>query len=162
MGASEEVVRWFLDHGADPNAYAKLYMLTPLSRAVQFAPMSIIQLLLDHGGDATKGELVCFACRRDIKDPNNLPLLNLLYERGAPIDIALFESFPNLLDVTMFHGTPLWSSCARGNIEVVRFLLEHGANPWKKLAISNDSPLDMARRSGHSEIVSMLLESSAR
>lgn len=155
-GASEKVVRWFLDNNADPNAYAKKYKVTPLSRAVQYAPLSIIKLLLDHGGSAKKGELIHFACRRPVGDPATLTILKLLYDRGAPIDNVLYGAYPELLDVSIFNGTPLWDSCGNGNTVAVRFLLDHGASPNSKPPSLVSSPLEEARKCGNLQIVKML------
>lgn len=160
-GASEKEVCWFLDHGADPNAFAGRYKTTPLSLAARWASVDIVQLLLDCGGSAEKGELIYFACSRS-EDSSTLALLTLLYDRGAPINNALFERYPDLIDTTSFTGSPLWNACSAGNITAVRFLLEHGASPSKKPFLTDDLPLDVAKKSGHPEIVNMLLGVSAR
>ncbi|KAJ9622154.1 hypothetical protein H2204_011661 [Knufia peltigerae] len=49
-GADEDIVRWFLNHDADPSVFATRYKVTPLSRAVQYAALKIVELLLDRGG----------------------------------------------------------------------------------------------------------------
>ncbi|OAG38051.1 hypothetical protein AYO21_07773 [Fonsecaea monophora] len=153
--ANEEVVRWFLDHGADSNAYAQRYKLTPLSRAIHFAPVNIIQLRLDHGGSAEKGELINSVCKRP-EDSNTLYLLRLLHEMGASISNALFDTDPGLSDVTKFEGTPMWISCTVGNITAVRYLVERGASPFEKAFFAQYLPLDAARKYGHWEIAKIL------
>jgi len=55
--------------------------------------------------------------------------------------------------------TPLWVACQNGQIEVVKFLLQNGADP----NISNNfgcTPLIIACFEGHFEICSLLLENS--
>ncbi|OAL36619.1 hypothetical protein AYO20_04235 [Fonsecaea nubica] len=153
--SNEEVVRWFLDHGADPNAYAGKYKLTPLSRAIQFAPVNIIQLLPDRGGSAEKGGVISFICKRP-EDSNTLYLLRLLHEMGASISNALFDTDPNLSDVTKFEGTPMRISCTTGNTTAVRYLVEHGASPFEKPFFAQCLLLDAARKYGHWEIAKIL------
>ena len=107
-----------------------------------------------------KGELVYIACKRSESPADTLELLSLLFEKGAPIDHALFESDPALIDTTQFTGPPLWISCGNGNAAAADFLLEHGASPYKQPFYAKDSLLDTARKSGHQEIVDMLLKVS--
>ena len=67
--------------------------------------------------------------------------------------------------------TPLIQAAGKGHLDVVRFLLEHGADP--SLTVYEDagglplrggprSPLSQARRGGHSQIVELLLANGAR
>lgn len=157
-GANEDIIRWFLDHGADPNAYSSLRAVTPLSRAVQFAPLTIVNLLFEYGGLADRGELLNFACKRKAEDRDTLRIIQLLLGKGAPVNNLLFEGKPDLYDVTMFNGTPLWNCCISGNTDAVRLLLQHGANPRKKPFVSEDFPIDVARNKGYQEIVGLLSE----
>ncbi|KAL8707408.1 MAG: hypothetical protein Q9220_007553 [cf. Caloplaca sp. 1 TL-2023] len=66
-------VHWFLEHGADPNAPALECDTTPLSFAVLEAPLSTVQLLFEHGGSATRGQLVWHAVHRE--DAESIPVL---------------------------------------------------------------------------------------
>ncbi|KAL2433779.1 hypothetical protein ABEF95_010613 [Exophiala dermatitidis] len=161
-GADEDVVRWFLAHGANPNAYATKYKTTPLSRAVQFAPPKIVQLLLDCGGSATTGELIWFACQRTAGDPDALKILELLYDRGALIDNVLFADFNELQDVSMFCGTPLWESIGKGDVARVQFLLNRGASLHAKKPGLDISPLEKARKCGNPELAKIVSQVPAK
>lgn len=44
----DDMVTWLLDHGADPNRQSAID-LTPLSYAVERAPISVIELMLTRG-----------------------------------------------------------------------------------------------------------------
>jgi ankyrin repeat protein len=55
----------------------------------------------------------------------------------------------SLINKTNIKGlTPLYVACQNGNEKVVRFLLENGANPFKKVTFNNnvDSSLEVAVR----------------
>ncbi|KIW81107.1 hypothetical protein Z517_04130 [Fonsecaea pedrosoi CBS 271.37] len=159
-GADEDVVRWFLVHGADPNAFATKYRVTPLSRAVQYAPLKIVQLLLDFGGSATTGELVWFACQRPAEDPDALTILKLLYNRGAPVDNVLFADFNDLRDVSISTGTPLWVSIGKGDVARVQFLLDRGASLLAKEPGLDLSPLEKARHCVNQEIAKIVSQAA--
>ncbi|KAL9030665.1 MAG: hypothetical protein Q9196_001231 [Gyalolechia fulgens] len=163
----EATVRWFLDHGADPNAPAGVFDTTPLSCAVQYAPLSIVKLLFEHGGSVAHGNLVCNAAVR--KDSEAIPILQLLVDGRAPTNEWYHESRPDLHGWVFASGgqTPLYLAAQAGCIENVKFLLDHGADPNKSCAplpthdINKERlPIDTARRGHHEEIVELLSEAS--
>ena len=94
MVCNESLVRWFLTHGADPNAPAGEWDVTPLSGAVAQAPLSIIEMLFDHGGSTAHGQLVNYASDRT--DPECVPILQFSVDRGAPVNNTLWEDCPDL------------------------------------------------------------------
>lgn len=61
------LTQWFLSRGADPNAQC-LLDITPLSAAVQYAPMSVLKLLFEHGGSIAFGQLLNYAAWRELDD----------------------------------------------------------------------------------------------
>lgn len=120
----ESLVRWFLDHGADPNAPAGLWDVTPLSYAVSSALLSTIKLLFDHGGSTARGQLAIYAAQRS--DPEAVPILRYLVDRGAAINDTWWENLQELEGFARTHlaATPLIYAVEAGNIDSVRFLLE--------------------------------------
>ena len=86
---NEEMTRWFLDHGANPNVESRINT-TPLSRAIHSAPMSIIKLLFDRGGPdcVNYGEILLCATYRDL--PDRIEVLEYLFTKGAQRDIKNF------------------------------------------------------------------------
>eukprot|EP00439_Symbiodinium_sp_Y106_P050617 s481_g6.t1 len=56
-------------------------------------------------------------------------------------------------------ATPLLEACRLGHVDMVRLLLEAGAN--KNLGLVNGTPLALASRQGHQEVVRVLLKASA-
>jgi ankyrin repeat protein len=55
--ADRDVVQWFLDNGADPDRRC-LIDKTALSYAVSYAPLDIIELLIEHVHRPQHGELL--------------------------------------------------------------------------------------------------------
>ncbi|OLP91898.1 Ultraviolet-B receptor UVR8 [Symbiodinium microadriaticum] len=64
-------------------------------------------------------------------------------------------------DCTDVGATPMFIAAGRGNLEVVRILLEHQADPDKAQIENRATPLLMAASKGHSEVVRLLLEANA-
>ena len=138
--------------------YAGVLPITPLSRAVQHASFNTVKLLFEHGGSATRGQLVYFTCLRRTDDPCTLPILRLLVEKGAPVNDLRYEDVPELRFQTVFEIYPLMCASSRGNVDAVRLLLENGADPRKKLLIGTSLPIDAARDQGFEEVVEVLSE----
>lgn len=161
----EATVRWFLAHGADPNAPAREWDVTPLSYAANRAPLSIVKLMFEHGGSAVIGQLVNYASDRD--DADGIPVLQLLVDHGAPTNEWLFENRPDLHHWSAAGGsqTGLYYAAEAGLIENVRFLLKHGADPRKRGIRMHTHegrlPIDIARTNKHEEIVQLLSEAAA-
>ena len=90
-----------LEHGADPDASGAGY--TAMHAALLTGNLTAVKALLEHDADP------------------NLPL-----QKGTPVrrfstDFALSRS--------LIGATPLWLAAKFGEVEMVRSLLDHGANP---------------------------------
>ncbi|KAL2275471.1 hypothetical protein FJTKL_02041 [Diaporthe vaccinii] len=81
----EEMTLWLVDHGADLNKQTYID-LTPMSYAVQFAPLALIEKLLDRGGDVHSGELLQHALDRAT---DTIEVLRMLINRGAPLEASM-------------------------------------------------------------------------
>ena len=129
----EVLVRWFLAHGSNPNTSAGLWDFTPLSCAVARAPLSIINLLSDHADSFCRGQLANHAAWRT--DPESVPILQYIFDRGAPINNSQWEDCEGLRDnwaKSVYGTTPLYNAASQGNVEIVKWLLEHGADRHKR------------------------------
>lgn len=62
---------------------------------------------------------------------------------------------------TAYQSTALSFACDRGHLQVVRLLLERGANPNVKDTFYNATPLSWAQSGKHYEIIALLLEKGA-
>jgi ankyrin repeat protein len=120
----------------------------PLMHAVlaEHADPLIVRLLIERGADVNvadkdqKWTALHFAAR-DQKEP----IVRALLEAGAKVD-----------PVDVFGNTPLWRavSNASPNLDVVKELLAHGADPFKK-SKSGVAPIDIARDMERSDLVAL-------
>lgn len=140
---------WLLDHEADPNRQCVID-LTPLSLAVESAPISVIHLILSRGGNVQKGQLLHHAIERQ---SDTIEVLKLLIEKGAPINATVHEDYPSwALFQFMGLGTPLHRASELGKVDVVRYLLSKGANQDIK-DTKGRIPLECAQMSNHLEVI---------
>lgn len=127
-------IRYFLDAGEDPNAVALGFGTTPLYNACQhgFASpensLAVVQLLLASGADPNK--------RIDYDSPISgrldRGLTALMFAATADVAQALLDAGASV-DATDEHGvTPLMRAAGRGGAEVVKLLIQRGANPNAK------------------------------
>ncbi len=133
-----EGLKAMLDNGADPDARRPEYVdkrypdgsggrYFTYENAMVYAAQEenpiYLQLLLDHGGDANtrngNDEPLTFVAF--IKQ-NQWQNVKLLIEHGAKVN-----------DPSLFPGSPLDWYAGRGGFEQVYWLLQHGADPTKKV-----------------------------
>ncbi|KAL2419226.1 hypothetical protein ABEF95_004985 [Exophiala dermatitidis] len=154
-----DLVAWFLSHGANPNAGCQLD-LTPLSYAVQYASFDIIKTLFDHGGSIRTGQLVHYAVRRD--HPDSLEVLAYLLKKGACVNDVMYQHHPDSyrLQQAFGLGTPLHEAAQLGKLEVIRFLVEHGAEPYVVDSLGQ-TVLERATVYGHPEVAAFLSQTSS-
>ena len=101
LGAHAAVGTLLLEHGADPDAAGAGYTAT--HAAVLTGDLKLVKALLAHGADA------------------NLPLLKGTPVRRFSTDFALAKS--------LIGATPLWLAAKFGESDIMRALLDHGAEP---------------------------------
>ena len=152
-----EVTKWFLDHGATPNARGR-YDDTPLSFAVSEASIPTIQLLLDRGGDIQDGQLLHYAIWRTTAD--RLEVLQYLLNQGVAqtaINKIKYQDIPQDYQLNKYSeiGTPLHDAVRVGSLDTVQWLVEHGANPLQEDPRGR-VPLQLARDRGMTEITEYL------
>jgi Ankyrin repeats (3 copies)/Ankyrin repeat len=90
------------------------------------------------------------ASRGRLTADDRVAYVTLMLDRGARLDIR---------DV-LLQSTPLGWACRWGRIEMVRRLLEHGADPIEVDAPAWATPLAWATKKGHHEIAALLKSST--
>ena len=149
-------VRSLLEIGADVNARDSKNV-TVLQLAVVLGNEDIVQLLLEKGANPN-GNFVSAVTNSDtpLHDAVRFArtkIAKLLLDHGAEVDARAEDG-----------GTALESAAALENEEIVRLLLEKGANPNGNPTSSVeicDTPLHVAVRTGNRTIVNMMLETGA-
>ena len=118
------IAQLLLEHGADVNTRRNDHW-TPLHTASYLGNVEIARLLLDHGADPeanAEGDMgekplhkVSVGDYRSQED--GVRVAQLLLERGADVNTRRHD-----------HQTPLHVASYFGNVEIVRLLLDHGAD----------------------------------
>ncbi|KAI9720506.1 MAG: hypothetical protein M1828_005677 [Chrysothrix sp. TS-e1954] len=169
------VVRWFLEHGADPNLGAPLYDHDPfgssvttscktLEHAALLKTAEVVRALLDAGariengvplhraaGAHPEGTNIHYPPVRQTweEDVSRIPVMELLVERGADV---------NRRDESrhMVPRLPVLLATMAGAVGRVRWLLDHGADPEKDGTHGN--AVDQAHRHGSEEMKKVIKE----
>lgn len=154
----EKLCNWLLDRGADPNAKCVLDF-TPLSVAVQEAPLVIIKLLFDKGGSIEHGQLLHYAVRRD--QPDYLEVLQFILDKNPHVNQIMYENHPQSYELQKAFGiaTPLHEAAEMGKLDVVNALLAKGADRTVKDA-RGETALDRAERNHRTAVMDCLLSQS--
>jgi ankyrin repeat protein len=81
-------------------------------------------------------------------------------------DIAAVKAFldkgTDVNTKTRYGSTALFYACDRGNVELVKFLLERGADPDARDTFYGATPMTWAADKGHVEVVRLLVEKGAK
>ncbi|KAL8913118.1 MAG: hypothetical protein Q9171_002012 [Xanthocarpia ochracea] len=150
----EELVRWFVTHGADPNKAIPSWP-SPLESAAWKASLDVIKILVDHGGRVYPSNALPAAAKTSL--PNRTEILAYFLDHGAPINMIEYEfddATRKKFGIKAF-GTALHHASKRGNEQMVRFLLERGAATDLKDSVRK-TPMQYAQEKDHQGIVSLL------
>lgn len=158
-----EVVRWLLEHGANPNAYvarfgtlesidSPLPLVTPLLAAIHKQSIFMIQLLVDFGAT--------------IEDTRKSGLTRTPLQRAAELghfDIVKYfiDQFAKIDTVAAYSGgTALQLAAMNGHVGIATLLLERGADP-NFLPAKGDgrTAFEAAIEWGRVDMVSLLMRS---
>jgi len=100
------------------------------------------------------GQLLHFAVQRKTEDV--LEVIELLLNRGCPINSLMFEDDPRSWMQWKLgeSGTPLFMAVQQGKTEVVNFLLLNGVHPTIT-STTGRTPLEVAEAAGHMDIAQL-------
>jgi ankyrin repeat protein len=141
-----EMVRWLLDKGADPNAQDS-YQHTVLSRAATWQANACVKLLIEAGANVQTEDHVH---SQPIGHASTPEILKLLAAAGADINYISGEGY-----------TRLKYAAERGQVEMVRALLEMGADTDAETKRYSTTALYSAVQQDDLEIARLLLEAGA-
>lgn len=151
-----ELVKWFLAHGATPRLNATNFTCrTPLTHAVGCASIEIVKLLVTHGAELDRGNLLHELCESNY--PGRLEVLDYLVSQGAPISQIEEVSDVQLFKVTEQFGigTPLHNAVRHDNLVIAVALLGHRANRTIEDS-KGRTPLDWAKQLGVARMIELL------
>jgi len=125
----------------------------PIGIASRHDSVRMVELLIDAGADVDKpwphihASALHFAIEH-----GHVNVAKALLDAGAGVDNTAGD----------FSGrTPIFRACGRGNIEVVKLLIERGANVRVQSKPGGWTPLHSAAESGHRDVAALLLKSGA-
>lgn len=156
----EDLTRWFLTRGANPNATAGVLDITPLSVAVEIAPLSMIELLFQYGGTTERGQLLHHAAMRE--GPDHVEVLDFLFARGVTdVSGLLYGNHPDSFQLmsNVGLGTPLHVAAEKGMLGTVQYLLDKGADIQMR-DTRGRLAIDCAGSNRHSAVVEVLRRAS--
>ena len=146
-----ETIRLLLKHYPDcVDTYNTNYFgETPLFNATESKNYEISKLLLENGANVDAANF----------EDGTTSLMNSSYNNDTRTTKLLLEYNANPDLGNKYGDTGLHMACRQGYLEIVKLLLEHNAN----LNIENrfagaNTPLKLAEREGHEEIVALLKE----
>eukprot|EP00435_Cladocopium_sp_Y103_P032252 s631_g8.t1 len=164
-----DVVRCLLDYGVDKDQ-AQENGATPLFIASERAHIDTIRLLLEVGANMNQPRNTGATPLHTAAEGGHLEVVRLLIEAGAEKDLGKVRNNPkghrtrdqrtHAAKKPESGSTPLHSAAQAGHVDIVRFLLEAGANK-DQTKDRGATPLHVAASQGHLEVVRLLIESGA-
>lgn len=142
---SVDAAQVLLDAGADATSQEPMYGLTPLQVAVVNGHYRLARHLIDHGVAVNDGSLYLAIDTRNLAyyaqrpnppekdgDVSNLEVIERLLERGADPDLPYTKGIPERTVAGQIEvpagATPLDRAASAADFDVVRLLINHGAD----------------------------------
>ncbi len=143
MAGNLEVVKALLAAGVSPDFKPDDNRPTPLAFAARKGDLEIARLLIDKGADVNLTPSSCF--------PQLTNITSNPYYIGGPLHEAINASKPEIIDLLLAHKadvnlteprgkiTPLWLAAFKGMPDLVKRLLDLGADPDTESATQPES-----------------------
>lgn len=143
--SDEALVKWFLEHGADPNIHSDRDGVSPLDIAASISTTAVIALFLEHGARVENSNALHAAAR----GRSGIPMMGYLLDQGVDINALEHQHNPEYFERRKHFGfgTALHCAAQRGSKERIQYLLERGADREIKNTIGY-TPAQWAKRFG--------------
>jgi ankyrin repeat protein len=165
--AHYDVVRALLLNGVKVNCHRRCFHeYSCMQEAIRNGNIAIVHELIDHGYDVNDGwslHLVCSEVLLVLEEPARFDIIRLLLESGARINApGLNQRYSGKFD----GPTCLWYAAAAGMLDLVRELIDRGANvdgipDAKTSPLCPQNPLRIAASNGDLDTVRLLLQAGA-
>jgi ankyrin repeat protein len=146
-----EIIRLFIDVGANVNARGGYDNETTLTFASIYDHFELVKYLVEHGADVNATN----------KDNNNTALIEASAKGHLEIVKYLVENGADVNARDEDNKTALIFACENGHLEIVKYLIQNGANLNANSKRSGEAALIIAYDKGHLEIVKCLVEHGA-
>ncbi|KAI6862166.1 hypothetical protein KC343_g9754 [Hortaea werneckii] len=155
-----DMVRWFLQNGADPDARCNLD-LTPLSVAVEVGHFEVVKLMMGESRRIRSGQLLHHAVRREA--PDCAQVIEYILGQGADVNEVMYQhEIKSYLQLEAFGlGTPLHEAAKLGKLDVIELLGRYSANPLIEDSLGM-MPIQVAEAMNHSDACGLLQKLAER
>lgn len=180
----QEIVHLLLQHKANPNAVEEVNGMTPLIIAAEQDQIEIFQLLLRYGAQPDAKDKHNRTALHWATNNGSLTLVTTLLESVSevtslftqegeagctPLHIAVLKGYEDFVRLFLDAGIsvnlttkggfmPLHLAAERGNLGMVKLLLEYDADPSAEGPTFIETPLFFAAQVGNTDIVEVLSE----
>ncbi|XP_059621039.1 ankyrin repeat and KH domain-containing protein mask isoform X3 [Phlebotomus argentipes] len=145
-----DIIKLLISHGADVNAQSSTGN-TPLMYACAGGHVAAVQELLAHGANVEDHNENGHTPLMEAASAGHVEVAKILLEHGAGINTHSNE----------FKESALTLACYKGHLDMVRFLLEAGADQEHKTDEMHTALME-ASMDGHVEVARLLLDSGAQ
>lgn len=142
---NRRLVDYFLEKGVDVNGVSD-QGITPLIAAAKENQAEIARLLIDRGAKVNFVNEKGWTALMEAADEGAYETAQVLMQAGAQIE----------LHGEQFHATPLGIAASEGHLDILKMLLDAGANA--NGPAGSQPPLHEAAEEGHLEVVRYLLD----
>ncbi|KAI9746561.1 MAG: hypothetical protein M1818_000274 [Claussenomyces sp. TS43310] len=139
VAKNEELVQWFLEHGANPRGIFP-GTHTPLDDAAYHGSFAIISLLLSRGAKLEESHALHCAT---VSEAAGIPTMEFLLGLGCDINAQAMTTRRPVR--SQYLGTPLHVAAEYGYPDCVTFLLERGADRTIKHQRCGTTPAEFVK-----------------
>jgi hypothetical protein len=121
---------WLLKHGANPDL-PDAVGTSPMFYVAGYGSLATLRLLFGHDAKVDSNALFAIIRKRKSKDPERIPMAQLLLSQGAGINILrkreIRPSSNALTYSRLFWHAPLREAVKPKEVEMVEFLIRNGS-----------------------------------